>query len=199
MNIPDFQSIINSNPYINDRTETKVDPHSFNSLISNARALNQSQNIKLGTATENLFRDTVSKHGGGFEPIELGIVEGQSQKDQCFKNDTKKTVAYFEQKNNLNLDTEKRPATISKVKKVSEELRQKFPDHTVVGGVFAARYLSSSEPLAASIIKTYAGVQVYGVNEFLGVFNIAPFSSYDDYVKVILKCCDAKFGPITGN
>ena len=197
MNIPDFQSIISSSIYINERTVTKADPHSFSSLISNVRVLKQSENIKLGTGMEHLFRDTVSKYGGGFEPIEIGIVEGQSQKDHCFKNDTKKRVVYLEQKNNLNLDTEKRPATISKVKKVTEELQQKFPEHTVVGGVFAARYLSSSEPLAVSIIKTYAGVQVYGVNEFLGMFNIAPFSSYDEYVKVILNCCDAKFGPIT--
>ena len=199
MNIPDFQSIINSNTYINCRTEAQVDPHSFKNLISNVRPLNQSQNIKLGNVMENLFHDTVSTHGDGFEPIETGIVEGQSQKDQCFINHNKKIVAYHEQKSNLQLDTEKRPATTSKVKKVKEELTQKFPGYTVVGGVFAARYLSSSEPLAASIIKTYAGVQVYGVNEFLGVFNIAPFSSYDDYVKVILKCCDAKFGPITEN
>jgi len=201
MATPDFDNIILNNRYIQDKKKTlgSSDPHSYSSLISKFRPLNQSQNIKLGNAMENLFSDTVSKYGDGFERIEEGIVQGQSQKDHCFINKVKKVIIYGEQKNNVNLDTEKRPVTISKVKKVIEELRQKFPGYTIIGGIFAARYLSSSEPLAVSIIKTYADINVYGVNEFLGLFNIPPFSSYDEYVKVILKCCDAKFGPITEN
>tara|TARA_R110000824_G_scaffold52435_2_gene145475 strand:+ start:2058 stop:2693 length:636 start_codon:yes stop_codon:yes gene_type:complete len=99
----------------------------------------QSKVIKLGKFGEKLFAKMVEinprlellPHG-----IIDGIVEGKKKDiDLLFCDPTKKIVYYYELKANINLDTEKLPATIEKVKMIEEYLKKEYPDHEIKSAI----------------------------------------------------------------
>ncbi len=150
--------------------------------------LSQSQNIKLGICMEKLFEDIVSKNTN-WKNINEGNKKGEHQTDHLWVSGNR--LIYVEQKNNINLDTEKTIKTESKVKEVIEKYSG---DHKVEGYILATRYLSIEEDIAKTIIKTkYKNIPVIGVNEYLKLFGLKPIDTYDTYKSIINDVIKTKF------
>jgi len=99
----------------------------------------QSKNIKLGKFGEKWFSALVARakhleilpHG-----IVSGIIPGKKKDiDLLFRNPSKKIVYYYELKLNINLDTEKLPATIEKVKMIEEYLKKEYPEYQIKSAI----------------------------------------------------------------
>ncbi len=118
-----YLSIIRTNSYINQRSETRSDPHSFTTLAGH-RKLTQSNNIQLGHCMEQFFSDAVSKAStGGWTSIKEKNKKGEKETDHVYRNEATKTIVYCEQKDNINLDTEKSKSTVKKVNEIIEAMR----------------------------------------------------------------------------
>jgi hypothetical protein len=105
-----FNCIIINNSYVDFTTKnTQRDSGSFYSLIT--RDLSQSDAIKLGIAIERIFIDLILTNTH-MQNIRKPTTKGKKETDHLFLNNTTNTIYYAEVKGNLNLDTEKRPATI---------------------------------------------------------------------------------------
>lgn len=192
--MPRFQTIINTNPYINERKETKCDPHSFCGLAS--RSLDQSENIKLGICMENFFYDIVANTPGWVSIRPDKVLKGEKETDHLFVNNELKKLYYAEQKNNINLDTEKSKSTVSKVEKIKADLIKKYPDYTVEAFIFAARYISNTEPIVIKIVRakySSTDIKVLCVNEYLSLFGIEEIKGYDEYKAIIKAIIAQKF------
>lgn len=183
-----FMNVIKKNAYINKVVQSKKDVHSFGSLVT--IPLTQSQNIMLGSCMEKLFADFVVSNG--IQSIRKKTKKGDKETDHLYIHNKK--IRYFEQKNNLNLDTEKGPATRKKVQAMMEQIKKEYPDYEIECYILATRYLSNEESIAKSIIRRkYSDVNVLGVNEFLKLFDIEPIEDYDMYKKIINEICVRKF------
>ena len=185
----DWGDVIKSNSYINEKETEKSskDKHSFCSLVD--VPLSQSQNIKLGICMENLFDDIVLKNTE-WKNINEGNKKGEHQTDHLWLKDDR--LIYVEQKNNINLDTEKTIKTESKVKEVIDKYL--ILGYKVEGYILATRYLSCEEDIAKSIIKTkYKNIPVIGVNEYLKIFGLKQISDYDTYKSIINDVIKTKF------
>jgi len=188
ISIISWDIIIRENKYINTKKVSKTDEHSFCTLVDTP--LTQSQNVTLGICMEKLFNDVVEKNTNMKDISESASKKGERQKDHIWLDEANRSVIYAEQKNNINLDTEKSVSTETKV----AEIAKKYPDYTISAYIFAARYLSASEPLAKRIIQTkYKNTKVIGVNEYLALFNLPPFENYDVYKQVIQNVVETKF------
>ena len=186
-----YISIIQTLP-INNRV-SKKDEHSFSNLAP--RKLIQEQNIKLGNHMQDFFSKYILTHANGWASIKEKNKKGEHEMDHVYINEGRKVVLYFEQKNNIKLDSEKTKATIKKVKEVTELLKTKYPNYTVQGYIFAARYLHTSEDLAQSLIATkYSDDNVVCVNEFLGLFGLPVLDSYETYKQIVAAVCEKYFG-----
>lgn len=186
-----YQDIIKQNSYINKVSINKPDIHSFNTLIP---TINQSQNIKLGICMEKFFTDVIKKFNTDWISSRKITKKGDKEVDHLYINHTTKQVIYCEQKNNINLDTEKSKATVYKIQSITEELKNEYQDYTVNGYLFATRYLDCNELIANNIIsKRYTVIQVIGVNNFLSLFNLKPIMNYDEYKSIIFEICKRKF------
>ena len=189
----DWSDVIKTNNYINEKETEKVskDKHSFCSLIDTP--LSQSQNIKLGICMEKLFEDIVTKNTE-WKNINEGNKKGEHQTDHLWVSGASVSgnrLVYVEQKNNINLDTEKTIKTESKVKEVIEKYSG---DYNVEGYILATRYLSVEEDIAKTIIKTkYKNIPVIGVNEYLKLFGLKPIDTYDTYKSIINDVIKTKF------
>lgn len=186
-----YISIIQNLP-VNNRV-SKEDEHSFSNLAP--RKLTQSQNIKLGNYMQEFFSKYVLAHATGWTSIKEKNKKGEHEMDHVYMNEQSKLVLYFEQKNNINLDTEKSKSTSKKVKEVIELLKTKYPTYKVQGYIFAARYLHTSEDIANSIITVkYSNDNVVCVNEFLELFGLPVLDSYGIYKQIVAAVCEKYFG-----
>jgi hypothetical protein len=141
----DIDNLINTNRYINETTkQKKEDPHSFCKLLKEMN-INPSQceNIKIGICMQNLFIDMGLLNRHGWERLDSPYSNKKNSKkddeheiDIGFINKATKTIFYLEQKNNINLDTEKSKSTVDKVSKVKVLLGARYPDYTINGGDF---------------------------------------------------------------
>ena len=188
----DWTKIIAENEYISKKQDSAKDEHSFCTLVD--KPLTQSQNIMLGSCMENLFYDTIRKTKISMQDMsgrgEGKQKKGEKQKDHIWLDVEKREIIYAEQKNNINLDTEK---SVSTEKKVAE-IANKYPDYKITPLILAARYLSSVEPIAEKIIaRKYKNTQVIGVNEYLALFGLPGFANYDEYKAVIKAVVQMKF------
>ncbi len=195
----DWSSIINDICKKSKKeTKSEKDIHSFNSLVD--RNLSQSENIRLGNYMEHIFNKFIEDNCPDWEWIGEKSKKGETQKDHIWLNPKTNTIIYAEQKNNVTLDSEKTKATVNKIKKVHQELSEKYPEYTVKSYLLAARYLSSQEPLCKQVTTTkFQGINVVGVNDYINLFNIEKihdtvlFNSYDDYKELINGFCNAIF------
>ena len=141
---------------------------------------------------QHFFKDYVISNN--VKSISKKTETGQKETDHLYINEKSKMIWYFEQKNNINLDTEKAPETRKKVQTMFEQIKKDYPDYTIELYIFAARYLSKDEEIAKDIIKKkYSDVNVVCVNEFLKLFDIEPIEDYDMYKKIIHEICVRKF------
>lgn len=184
----DWDGLIGENMYINKKKESCKDEHSFCTLVD--VSLTQSQNITLGICMEKLIHDVIAKYTCMTDISERASKKGERQTDHIWLNKETQEIIYAEQKNNINLDTEKCVSTETKV----VELAAKYPGYKVSSYILATRYLSIFEPLAQKIILLkYRHAKVIGINDYLSLFGLHPFEDYDSYKRVINNIVKTKF------
>ena len=92
-----------------------------------------------------------------------------------FKNIKTKTIYYRELKGNIELDTEKLPATINKCKEIENSLKTTYPDYIINFGILNWS-VYNREILSAGLshIKTFekGGVKIDHMSDFLKIINI---------------------------
>ncbi len=187
----DYFAIARNNKFINQKKESACDVHSFCSLLD--KPLTQSQNIVLGHCIEHLVSDIVLSNPA-WVSIKLPNEKGKKETDHLYMNAEKKIIMYGEQKNNINLDTEKSKSTAEKLPIITAELRTKYPDYTVECHILAARYLRKKEEIAEKLIRSkYSSTSVLGLNDFLERFDLAAITDYAEYKKLISCIVDLKF------
>jgi hypothetical protein len=100
-----------------------------------------------------------------FELLQCGIQKINDKKkdvDLLFKIELTKTVYYRELKANIELDTEKLPATISKCKEVEESLKISYPEYTINCGVLNwSVYDRKILKAGLSNIKTFLPAEIF--------------------------------------
>jgi hypothetical protein len=123
--------------------------------------------IKLGRNFEKWFKYVVTKTDGFdllSDGLTNGIVDGKKKDvDFIFKNESTKTIYYRELKSNTELDTEKLPATIEKIKKISTYLNDIHPDYNVECGLLTwSVYSRDMLPTNDARLKAFndAGINV---------------------------------------
>jgi hypothetical protein len=118
-----------------DMTITK--PGSISHLLYGDRPSEQSVSIKLGRLGEYLAKEIINAHPD-FELLQCGVQKINDRKkdvDLIYRCKSRPVIYYRELKGNIELDTEKLPATITKCKDIVLALQEKYPDHTIDCGV----------------------------------------------------------------
>ena len=173
-----WSSVISNNPI----TDT-VSPLSVAELFGR-KDLSQGQRIKLGNRMEKLVNGTLDnltdvKSWKGFPNPNLwmntttneltsgGNGTGNKDVDVLFEKDG--IVYYLEVKNNLNLDTEKGPETIEKVRVVTECLRNnlEFKGKEIVGKILSMFWDNKNVPISGSMKKS----NIMWFSEFVKLFD----------------------------
>ena len=107
-------------------TNTKAG--SISHLLYGEKPSEQSVNIKFGRFGEFIAKEMI-KSNDNLELLDCGIQMINSRMkdvDLIFMNKTTKTIYYRELKGNIELDTEKLPATIAKCNEIAAFLRSKY-------------------------------------------------------------------------
>jgi len=189
--ITKFKDIIDINDYIKKSISDKIkSDSSLSSLINPIYLLSKSDNklgqgdfIKLGNALEKILNIFITKFSPNIINIKKPNIKHEKEKDHLYIDHNKKIIFYAEVKSNLEMDTEKIPATINKVKQISEDQKKDYPEYTIKWFLVAARYYSSSI-IPSSILKKYTSISsnLVGINEYFTELNIdEKFSNEDEY------------------
>lgn len=104
---------------------TYTKPGSISYLLYNTKPSEQSINIKLGKFGEFLSKELI-KLNEQFELLNCGVQEINNKRkdvDLIFKDKLNKIIYYRELKGNIELDTEKLPATIDKCKEIENSIK----------------------------------------------------------------------------
>ena len=102
--------------------------------------------------------------------------------DLIFKDEIKKTIYYRELKGNIELDTEKLPATISKCKEIENSLKSKNLEYSIDCGILNwSVYNRKILTAGISNIKTFenGGIKIDHMQDFLNIIDIE--WNEDDY------------------
>ena len=165
-----------------DITYTK--PGSISYLLYNEKPSEQSISIKLGRLGEFLAKELI-KTNDNLELLECGIQKINHKRkdvDLLFKNENKKIIYYRELKGNIELDTEKLPATIDKCKEIEQSLKRKYKDYKIDYGILNWS-VYNREILTAGLsnIRTFEGygIKINHFGDFLEMINI--IWEKDDY------------------
>ena len=147
---------------------------SINHLFFGEKPSDQSINIKLGRFGEFLSKELI-KQNNDFELLKCGVqnIENEIKKtdiDLIFKNVKTEKIYYFELKGNIQLDTEKIPATLEKCKKIENSLKNCNETGILNWSIYNRQKLTAG----LSNIKTFenGGIKIYHMQEFLQILNI---------------------------
>lgn len=102
--------------------------------------------------------------------------------DLIFKDDTNKIIYYRELKGNIELDTEKLPATIVKCNEIETSLINKYPDYIINCGILNwSIYNRTKLKVGLSNIKSFEknGITIDHMEDFLKIIDIEWIE--DDY------------------
>ena len=116
---------------------TKTKPGSISYLLYGEKPSKQSINIKLGRLGEYLSQELVSANPN-LELLNCGIQQMENKKkdvDLLFRNRETNVVYYRELKANIELDTEKLPATIQKCHSIQKFIAEKYEGCEVDVGI----------------------------------------------------------------
>ena len=161
-------------------TNTKMG--SVGHLFFGEKPSDQSINIKLGRFGEFLSQELI-KQNNDFKLLKCGVqnIENETKKkdiDLLFENIKTKKIYYFELKGNIQLDTEKIPATLEKCKKIENSLKNCYSEeqeYTIETGILNwSIYNRDKLSAGLSNIKTFenGGIKIYHMQEFLQIFKI---------------------------
>lgn len=125
-----------------DKGITMTKPGSITYLLYGSTPSRQAVSIKMGKFGEKIVKLIVSK-SPRLELLDCGVqcIYPISQKnkdlDLLWKDDSKKIIYYREAKGNFELDSEKLPVTIEKIKEIQDTfIKPKYTDYSIDIGVF---------------------------------------------------------------
>jgi hypothetical protein len=171
--------------FIDDlKITTYTKPGSIEYLVHGPRPSNKSINIKLGRLGEFLSKELI-KLISNLELMTCGIQKINNKKkdvDLIFKDNNSLIIYYYELKGNIELDTEKLPATINKCKEIENSLKETYPDYKINcailnWSVYDRKKLTSG----LSNIKAFenGGIKIHHMEDFFNIINIC--LSEEDY------------------
>jgi len=172
----------------NLKSKSTEDASSLCSLLT--RKVSQSTNIRLGNELESILNLYATAHVTAEDLRPKKVKKGEHQLDwlRRFTN----AIVYGEFKSNINLDTEKRKATIEKVTAVGNDLVKAYPAESIQPYLVSLRYLRNDDipPLLA---KSYDNVKLIGVAEFFEDVLEHPmeeFKNYTTYSQFLMAIVD---------
>jgi hypothetical protein len=163
---------------------TLTKPGSISHLLYGERPSEQSINIKLGRLGEFLSKELI-KTNLSLQLLNCGVQKINNKRkdvDLIFEDKVNKIIYYRELKGNIELDTEKLPATISKCKEIENSLKTTYLDYEINCGVLNwSVYNRKILTAGVSNIKTFesGGIKIDHMEDFLNIINV--FWNEDDY------------------
>jgi hypothetical protein len=156
---------------------TYTKPGSISYLLYGEKPSEQSINVKLGRLGEFISKELI-KTNNNLELLNCGIQMIDDRKkdvDLKFKDEVKKIIYYRELKGNIELDTEKLPATIKKCKDIETDLKNKNVDYSIDCGILNwSVYNRKILTAGLSNIKTFekGGIKIDHMEEFLQIIGV---------------------------
>jgi hypothetical protein len=158
-----------------DLTYTK--PGSISHLLYGEKPSEQSINIKFGRLGEFMAKELI-KTNTNLELLICGVQQINDKRkdvDLIFKDEVNKIIYYRELKGNIELDTEKLPATISKCKEIENSLKTTHLDYKIDCGILNwSVYNRKILTAGLSNIKTFenGGIKIDHMEDFLKIVNV---------------------------
>jgi hypothetical protein len=158
---------------------TLTKPGSISHLLYGEKPSEQSINIKLGRLGEFISKELI-KMNSELELLTCGIQKINDKKkdvDLIFKDKRNNIIYYRELKGNIELDTEKLPATIDKCKEIENSLKNTYSEQEYAidcgvlnWSVYDRKILSAG----LSNIKSFenGGIKIDHMGDFLKIINI---------------------------
>ena len=178
-----------NNMLVGELTLTK--PGSISHLLYGSKPSEQSINIKLGKFGEFLSKELINSTSN-LKMLQCGVQKINDKKkdvDLLFKNEVTKTIYYRELKGNIELDTEKLPATIEKCKEIELSLKTSYSDYSINCGILNwSVYNRKILTAGLSNIKAFenGGIKIDHMEDFLEIIDIIwTEEDYYDYFRRI--------------
>lgn len=182
-----FECIVIKNSYVDICfSNPKKSEESLYSLVK--RDLSHSDAIKLGLAIEKIFCQMIETNPNLENIRSSKNIKGVQEKDHLFKSRTSNDVYYAEVKANLNLDTEKLPATIEKIHKITKELQAMYGKGIKVHPfLFTPRYVETKDIPSALSDKIKNEIDDYQkmIYDFHVDFNINHLVGINQYLSIL--------------
>ena len=177
------------NMLVGELTLTK--PGSISHLLYGSKPSEQSINIKLGKFGEFLSKELINSTSN-LKMLQCGVQKINDKKkdvDLLFKNEVTKTIYYRELKGNIELDTEKLPATIEKCKEIELSLKTSYLDYSIDCGILNwSVYNRKILTAGLSNIKAFenGGIKIDHMEDFLEIIDIiwTEEDYYDYFIKI---------------
>jgi hypothetical protein len=163
---------------------TCTKPGSISHLLYGEKPSEQSINIKLGRFGELVSKELI-KTNPNFELLNCGVQNINGKKkdvDLIFKDKINKIIYYRELKGNIELDTEKLPATIAKCKEIENSLKTTYLDYNINCGILNwSVYNRKILKAGLSNIKTFENgdIKIDHMGDFLNIIDV--FWDEQDY------------------
>lgn len=136
------QQLLKYIQHIIDDGITLTKPGSISYMLYGPTPSRQAISIKMGKIGE-VFVKIIINNSNNLHLLECGVqcIDNESGKnkdlDLLWKDERNKTIYYREAKGNIELDSEKLPATIKKVKEILDTyIKPKYPEYNIDIGVF---------------------------------------------------------------
>ena len=172
----------------NLKPKSTEDASSLCSLLT--RKVSQSTNIRLGNELESIVNLYATAHIQAEDLRPKKVQKGAHQLDWLRRFGH--SIIYGELKSNINLDTEKRKATIDKVIAVGAELVKVHSSETVQPYLVSNRYLRTNE-IPVLMAKSYDSVTLIGIADFFETVLKHPmeeFKTYPAYTEFLMTIVD---------
>jgi len=165
---------------------THTKPGSLSYLLYGEKPSEQSINIKFGRFGERMSKELV-KTNSDLQLLNCGVQKINDKKkdvDLIFMDEKNKKIYYRELKGNIELDTEKLPATISKCKEIENSLKTTYSEYSIDCGVLNwSVYNRKILTAGLSNIKTFetSGIKIDHMEDFFKIVDIT-WSEEDYYL-----------------
>jgi hypothetical protein len=159
------------------REITLTKPGSLSYLLRGSKPSEQSINIKFGRFGEFLSKELI-KSNINLELLSCGVQKINNKRkdvDLIFKDETKGIIYYRELKGNIELDTEKLPATIAKCKEIEDYLKNSYPEYEIDCGILNwSVYNRTILTAGISNIRAFelGGIKINHMGDFLEILDI---------------------------
>ena len=156
---------------------TYTKPGSISYLLFGEKPSDHSISIKFGHFGEFIAKELI-KINPKLELLKCGIQDINDKKkdiDLLFKDETNKIIYYRELKGNIELDTEKLPATIAKCKEIEKSLEEKYKDYKIDSGILNwSIYNRKILKAGLSNIRIFEnkGMKINHMEDFLNIIDI---------------------------